>query len=228
MQIIVAQWHTTEGAFMRNIFIAFFALIVSPACAFEGPITGGRGGLLFRYECPNQMFLVGFKAEPGAWINYMLGTCQRVQPGVRRVGRAQRPNPQFHGHFKFTNDTDSIGVMGHGPEVSTPNLDTSDVQPRDRPNVTETCKPESMLAGIDVDFVKYENTHVLNFLRGYCDNPTTRRRVTFIDVGQNDNQFVVPFKHRCPTGQYMTGIVGREGLYIDAVGIICRNVYWRP
>jgi hypothetical protein len=217
--------HGLGGALMRNIFIAFFALIVSPAWAFDGPITGGRGGQFFRYECPNRMFLVGFKAEPGAWINYMTGTCQRVQSGIRRVGRAQRPNPDFHGNFTFTSQMGAIGVMGHGPEATC--CPDQVIFPSDGPNQTASCQSESMLTGIDVDFVEYENTYVLNFLRGYCNKPSTRRQVDIINVGDNDNH-VAPFKHRCPTGQYMTGIVGRQGKYIDAVGIICRTVYWHP
>lgn len=82
------------------------------------------------------------------------------------------------------------------------------------------CPYSYAIRNIIFNAVEYENTHVLNHIRGECKNIWGVQTRDF-EFGPRDG----PHNHAnqtCPPGTLAVGLRGRQGLYIDAIGLICR------
>jgi hypothetical protein len=157
-------------------------------------IIGGDGGDFFRETCPAGAFLTGFALHAGDDVDAIEHLC--LGPGERRD-----TNTPFHG--------------GSGGKLA----------------VLLCPASTSAVIGLDVT-AEGERTTVVNNIHVYCGLAATGQQlVAYPEVvfdgppvhfssGASGN--VPRHGHQvCPTGKIATGVIGRAGSMLDAVGLHC-------
>jgi len=184
------------------VLLALFACGASHATDFRP--QGGPGGEGFRSECTGQ-FVVGVTIQAGAWAT-MIGL--KCAPFNEAKGRFGEPwNKALHGG-----------------------------RSRD-PFKTALCPGQRFISGMRFGFTRDgSEPKYLDFVEIFCQ-PVSGRGDTIavcIDTGHgcwntppNMPGGIAPTvkihsPQVCPRGEAVTGITGRSGLYVDAVGLICR------
>lgn len=72
------------------------------------------------------------------------------------------------------------------------------------------------------------NRQVVNFTF-YCELATDWHKKSIFDVGSKSSYNTpVPPQHACPDGEAATGIAGRYGKHVNAVGLICSKLVLPP
>jgi len=158
-----------------------------------GP-DGGPGGTPFRFDCPNGSYLVGFQGKAGEWIDRLEPMCA----------------PWMH-------NANTFGPVTVGPPIG---------DSRGGRTVVGNCNDSSVknraIRVWLVEFLRSDNKFVArigsecitvgppgpgkNFVLG-----STKPGIPFLDTAL----------HKCPVGEVATGLHGRKGLFIDAIGLIC-------
>jgi hypothetical protein len=184
-------------------------LTAVPAEATVLPVEGGPGGGYFRDDCPPGQYLVGFSVGAGAWIDRIAVLCAGLPPGQASFGN--RTPGAFH------------GGPGGGPQ--------------------EGYCPGShygswLLFGytrkgndpLYIDFVELgchpvgdgEETSTCIATGGGCWKYRPGAPPPLISIGTVTVTNGLPaFLQQCPAEEAATGIHGRSGAYLDAVGLIC-------
>lgn len=187
----------TAKSFLK--LAAFLALIIttqSSASATDFKPEGGPGGAPFRDECPAGQFLIGTKARTGSVVDMISITCGTV------TANGQITN--------VTQDRDQRG--GTGGNVP---RDSFDGKPR-KTNCesNEIINAMAVLPGRSPD----NGPTVVRLIIFNCKliDGTARHN---LDIG--DAPLFPDILQTCPAGEIATGIQGRSGKYVDAVGLIC-------
>lgn len=182
---------------------------VFPASATMTEVYGGPGGGGFRMTCDAGHFVVGFRANAGAWVTGVGLICapyihSRNSVGTERNGRGW-----------------AGGSSGTPQEVY--------------------CSPNQAVTGIALAHTRGNNLprQYVNTVALMCQYQQEADRCISSGEGCGPIGGIVKkagvpgvYVHRtehgyqydmmyCPAGEYATGIQGRSGIYVDAMGLIC-------
>jgi hypothetical protein len=177
------------------------AFSASGANATMTEVFGGPGGRPFSLTCNPGQYLIGFHARTGGWVDGIGLICAAYNAGTRKVGPGSRKG--------YTG-----GRGGMEQEVY--------------------CDPGEAITSIGLVHTRgnalkrqYVNTISIGCGRGGqrsrcissgegCGGILKRERVGL--VGSDPRPLDVL---TCPGGELATGIQGRSGNYVDAIGLIC-------
>ncbi len=167
----------------------------------ELPAVGGAGGDPFRVVCPSGAHLIGLSGRAGAWIDQLVPLCATWNAARQAFdapveGRAQGTSS---GGLPMTTGRCPAGfaVTAAGISVNTKDSGTGR---RIDAFVDEIGLQCAQVGGSDVQPVRVGRAG---------------------DAGGNSRWLYMSDRQACPAGQMATGIHGRAGLFIDAVGLIC-------
>ena len=165
-----------------------------------GP-DGGTGGNPFRFECPKGSYVVGFQAKAGEWID-------RIQPICA---------PWMHNASIF------------GPITVGPSFGQSRGGQTDVTICNDSGAKNRAITRWAVYFLR-SDSKLVALIFGDCNSVAPPRSpLKGWTVGHSTtNYFPNTASHECPFGELVTGIHGRAGLYIDAIGLICRPFPPKP
>jgi hypothetical protein len=201
-------------ALLAGLFVFACGAPRAAAEDFETKIVGGPGGSPFELNCPNGGSLVGLYLRFSGWIEQLDAICVATSDGrwnssPQRVLSNSYNRPPVPGRrAPFGN---AIGGNGGGSE-------TSLVCSRD--SVVYALTIATMVPpGGEIDMVGRTEIH--------CVNPKTGREDVFTPIpGPEGGEYVTrwPADCRSQSGRYWaSGIVGRAGVYIDALGLRCAS-----
>lgn len=178
-------------------------IMADPRLSFATDIgpDGGSGGNPFRFECPRGSYIVGFQAKAGEWIDRLQPMCAPWMP-----------------------NSNSFGPITVGPSFGQSRGGQTDVT-----NCNDGTVKNRAIARWAVYFLR-SDSKLVALIFGDCNSVTPPRSpLKGWTVGHtNTNYFPNSASHECPFGELVTGIHGRQGLYIDAIGLICRPFPPKP
>ena len=187
--------------YLLTLFV-FSAIAVSSnvARATDVPIQGGPGGGAFRLACPGNMFMLGVALRSGAFVDAIRGNCL-----------------PFNGKDYVTPPTFTNFTGGTGGALQ-----------------QNGCSADRYMVAIKIGFTRDDNRpKYLDYVEMTCrvltgyggDNKVC------LDTGNGCwdrhpspgpyNGYGLAFTLNCPANQAATGLFGRSGAYVDAVGLIC-------
>jgi hypothetical protein len=192
-----------HGLVLSALVLLSGLLLAAPNFAFAtdlGP-DGGPGGNPFRFECPKGSYIVGFQAKTGEWID-------RLQP----ICAPWLPN------------NNSFGPITVGPSFGQSRGGQTDVT-----NCNDSGVTNRAITRLDVLFLR-SVSKLVALIFGDCNSVTSPRGpLKGWAVGHSKTSyFPNSATYECPFGELVTGIHGRHGLYIDAIGITCRPFPPKP
>jgi uncharacterized protein YkwD len=184
--------------------LALLAIVFSSnlARATDVAIQGGPGGGAFRLSCPNNMFMLGVALRSGAWVDAIRGNCLAFNSSTG----------QFVAPPQFTNFAGGTGgaIQQNG------------------------CSLDRYMAAIKIGFTRDGNKpKYLDYVEMTCRVITGYGGDTKVCLNTGNgcwdrhpspgpyNGFGLAFTLACPANQAATGLFGRAGSYVDAVGLIC-------
>ncbi len=172
-------------------------LLLAPAASAQETrleMRGGPGGNPERADCAPGSYVVGFKGQAGDWMNQISIVCGR-----------------------WNEKTQTLQSAAKG-KVSDPFGDSTDGDA-----LSESC-PEGWAVSAYQVRVTRENREdkFLHAIRFYC-------RPAIAGSGQEVHQTlgswsknaVLLDRQSCPPRELVTGMHGRAGLFVDALGLIC-------
>lgn len=186
-------------------FLALFVLIPTlPASATITQVIGGPGGSAFQMECPPSQAAVGVHAKAGAWVDGVGLLCKPAIGDVSRIGWAGGSGGAPQEVYCPTDQrvTGIFLTFTRGNDLPRQFVNTiglvcgTDAQPIS----SATC----ILSGDSVDGLILQKC---SWRQGGGGLLST------LNVAADD----LP----CPTGEVLTGLHGRYGDYVDALGAIC-------
>lgn len=188
---------------LSALFFVSGLILAGPNLAFAtdlGP-DGGTGGNPFRFECPKGSYIVGFQARAGEWID-------RIQPICA---------PWMHNANMF------------GPTTVGPSFGQSRGGRTDVTNCNDSSVKNRAITRWAVYFLR-SDSKLVALIIGDCNSVASPRGpLKGWTVGHSTtNYFPNTASHECPFGELVTGNHGRQGLYIDAIGLICRPFPPKP
>jgi hypothetical protein len=164
--------------------------------------AGGSGGAPFRFTCPTGSYIAGFTGSAGDYIDRMSPLCARWNPQTRNLD-----TPSQATHY--------IGQSTGG-----------------RP-LAAYCPSDTVANFIGFTVLRSDN-HLVDQMYFTCKNPSTGgligldANLTFSGTGQTKIEPFSPddvaphhYEFTCPSGELATGLMGRSGSFIDALGLIC-------
>lgn len=179
------------------------AVAAAPAHATERAVRGGPGGGPFRTDCGSE-YVVGLYARAGFWIDAIGLKCGSFGPDNK--WRQPAGNRAYHG--------------GPGGGLTPDKL----------------CPTTSYISGLMFGFTRDGNDpKYLDFVEMTCTNLVTGA-VTRVCLetgggcpigreGRDDwllgTTFIAAKTQKCPASEAMTGLNGRSGTFVDAIGMIC-------
>ncbi len=177
-----------------------FASATIPALAIDLQAQGsGRGGP-FRVSCPAGSFMTGFEGRTGAWIDNLRIVCASFDGSTRKF-----VNPRPAGG--------RIGVSGGGGPSSA------------------QCPADWAIARIKYQETKGDGPtnvgHSIAFTCAIANGPDlVARHFGPLTTPENRPRGSGPFgtelvETACPAFEFATGLHGRAGIFIDAVGLTC-------
>ena len=178
-------------------------ILASPNVSFAtdlGP-DGGPGGNPFRFECPKGSYIVGFQAKTGEWIDRLQPMCAPWMP-----------------------NSNSFGPITVGPSFGQSRGGTTDVT-----NCNDGTVKNRAISRWTIYFLR-SDSRLVAIIFGDCNSVTSPRGPLkgWTVRHSKTNYFPNTASHECPFGVLVTGIHGRQGLYIDAIGITCRPFPPKP
>jgi len=192
---------------MKKILLVLSsALLFGQAQATDLPLDGGPGGAPFRDACAPGQFLVGVSVRSGGWLIAIAPLCATFRVNERVFDKWQR-GPR------------------HGGTAGSPLLKDA------------ACPRDRYLSGIQVAFTLSGDTgkiDVIDAIQITCTSLSVRiREKTTVCLqtgdgcgGRTFSNFPGGFKILPPAVQdcgreAATGLHGRTGAFVDAVGLIC-------
>ena len=169
-------------------------LSAGTASATVIPSKGGPGGNFFAAVCPAGQYVVGFAAQAGAWIDGVAPLCATYLPGPGTFAKGQSAG--FH------------GTHGGSPQ-------------------TQLCSSGGavtrLLLGVLFEkggvFTSTQVTYI-DYIGFECANIFGQGKESHC-VATGDPCVELDNIVACPSGELATGINGRTGAYLDAIGLIC-------
>lgn len=202
-----------------NRFIALLLLIAlmgAPSAAsadsFETKVVGGPGGDAFELNCPNGGSLAGLYLRFTHWIEQLDAICVSTNDG-RWNGTPARvlsnsynvpPEPGRRRGFGYT-------IGGNGGTTET----------------TIVCSRDSVVYALSVETTVPPGGEIdmVGRVEAHCVNPKTGREDIVTSIPRPEGgEYVArwPADCRSQSGRYWaSGLVGRAGVYIDALGLRC-------
>jgi hypothetical protein len=171
-------------------------LATNGVAAKEFPPVGGAGDATFRDLCPANTFLVGLIVRAGSWVDQMSILCARPDWEPRPLRPDERNDP-----FAATPFSHGPVRGGEGGFDQAPGY----------------CAPGQIINHMGFSLTS-GNKQVLFFHFG-CRSTTNNQTGTF-DLGPKSPVFP-SINQDCPNGEAATGIQGRAGKHVNAVGLIC-------
>ena len=197
---------------MRRIFAATLiclgcALSATPGAADSLPVQGGPGGGNFDLPCPANFYMLGVALRFGAWVDAIRANCLAFDSNAQKFVRP----PSF---------TDFRGGTGGGGPKQ------------------DGCQDDHYVSGIEYGFTREGNDpKYLDYVKLICSPIKSGNRTEVcLDTGEGcwfsregkqdipvfgGKSVIWAFTQFCPDGQAATGIHGRSGSYVDALGLIC-------
>lgn len=172
------------------------------AGATNVPAQGGPGGGAFTLPCPGDTFMLGVALRSGAWVDAIRANCLAFNASTSQFAAP----PQFTG---FT------GGNGGAQQQN-------------------GCPPDRYVSAIKVGFTRDENRpKYLDYVELTCTVLTGYGGDSLVCLHTGNqcwdkhpspgpyNGFGLSFRVACPPGEAATGLIGRSGAYVDALGLIC-------
>lgn len=182
--------------------LALLALVVpgqGPALARDLPVQGGSGGGPFRLDCPAGAFLVGVALRSGGWVDAVQGTC-KLYLANRNL---------------FADGASSTGITGGSGGSPQQN----------------GCSPDRYVAGIKVGYTRDgDRPKYLDYVELSCAVISGYGGETKACLQTGDGcwdrhpgngALGLSFQSHCAPGEMISGLIGRSGLYVDALGVAC-------
>jgi hypothetical protein len=186
------------------VSVAVLPLFPNAAYATMTEVFGGPGGGRFSMTCATGNYLVGFRARAGGWVEAIGLLCASFDATTNKVGA------------NFTRERWTGGKGGTEQEVY--------------------CAPGEGVTGIGLAHTRgggLERQYV-NTVDIRCQH---RQEITTGCISSGEGCGYIPAKvigtivftvgeYRydrlyCPSNEFATGIQGRSGIFIDAIGLIC-------
>lgn len=184
---------------------ATIALVTSPSQATMTEVFGGPGGTPFSMSCGSGRYLVGFDAGAGAWIDGVGLICASIVSGnkvatsfSKRGWAGGKGGSRQEVYCPPGQAVTALGVAHtRGGGLQRQYVNTVDIQCQHRQE-----KSGCISSGEGCGYLPSEVVGV------------------FVQKG-------IHYRYdplRCPAGEYATGIQGRAGAYVDAIGLICAPI----
>jgi hypothetical protein len=217
------------GASIQSEYtMLMFSRLVRPAHAFAGmalvalgsvvapaqehPIQGGPGGTPFRQQCGEQEYLVGFEARGASWVDAVRVLCAPWVRNTRTLGPAVAPSGFAGGSggtlraVRCPSGAQAVSTISFYLTGSRGTLSVDDARlvtgfyfACGNLNPPHQRSPQN-----------HEILSASHFLASAPSGPFTTGR---------DVEMLSP--QSCPAGTLATGLHGRAGEYVDALGLIC-------
>lgn len=212
----------TNGVFGTLAFgLAAFAAFSGTAVASMTEVFGGPGGRAFSMTCEDGHFLVGLRARAGAWVDGIGLVCAPFDPESGKVASALVPAGWTGGTGGMAQEiacrrgeaVTAVGLAhtrGGGLErqyVNTVDIGCDHAAQMDRCiSSGEGCgQIPSRRVGMQSVSIKHPLIPQIG-----VKTPDLSKRVEY----RYDGLY-------CLDDEYATGIQGRSGVYVDAIGLIC-------
>ncbi len=181
-----------KAAALICVLVASITMSV-PAHATDLPVQGGPGGASFRTDCSGD-FVTGVYVKSGNWIDAIGLKCSEFLPAQ---GAFKQPpwNKSYHG--------------GQGGTLQEASL----------------CPANAVVTGMTIGFV-YDKDYkdkrkFVRYVKLVC-TPLGDGSLTHVCVHSGVGCETGPLaEQNCPPGEAATGLQGRAGTYVDALGLIC-------
>lgn len=162
--------------------------------ATDMPTFGGPGGYPFRTECPKGSYLIGFEGRAGQWFDRLNTLCA----------------PWVHKANVF------------GPATVGPSIGDS----RGGRTVFGNCNGSGLknaaIRAWTIQTLSSANRFISK-LDIFCVSvgpPGPPRAFSLGTPTRDSSAFVSNTEQNCPAGEIATGIHGRAGLFVDAIGLV--------
>ncbi len=192
--------------------VACFALLWSAAVqATDAPVQGGPGGSDFRSDCSGD-YVVGIYVKSGAWVDAIGLKCGTFDATSGRFKQPPWSKPYYGG----------TGGAGQQEGICPPDRYVSGIRfgftrDGDRPKYLDfvelTCTP-----------ISFNNTSEPNKVCVQTgDGCWSFTHTTHFPPlpGEGLGVFIIAAEQSCSGLEAATGIHGRSGIYVDALGLIC-------
>jgi len=187
----------------------------SIAKASDLPVVGGPGGGAFRLACGRDEFLVGVYVKSGTWIDAIGLKCAPFRGVPSTTGWVE-------GSFKRPAiNTPFFGGQGGGA-------------PRE-----VVCAPDRFVSKLQFGFTINTDGHpmYLDYVQISCKPvgfSTVEVTTLCLETGDGCKgrwlgdfpggfSVVPPVQQECPISEWASGIRGRHGIYVDALGLVCKR-----
>lgn len=165
------------------------------AVAGDAVLTGYGGGEPYRLQCPAGTYLTALRGEAGEWIDWVETRCARWNAAAQGFERV-RTAPVYAG-------TPSDGA-------------TSEMT---------FCRGKSVaISRLEVGYGG-RGTPYANWMRASCRNAKSPgNELSAVRIFADDSQQGTVSTSACGEGEMATGIYGRAGRHIDAIGLTCAPI----
>lgn len=186
--------YMTIPAILRFSCLAITLVLVlasGPAFATDRPIQGGSGGAVFRDDCGRGRYLVGVSIRKGGWVDAILPLCA-AYTAQKRFAKWERGRR-------------------HGGAGGSPLLKDA------------VCPADHFVIGLKFG-VTQGKKRFIDWVAVQCiriAGGTSFDICLHTGDGCPLHQAFEPFWQTCPYGEWATGLRGRIGIYVDALGLIC-------
>jgi hypothetical protein len=181
--------------FRIAILLAIFAL-VAPARASDAPVSGGPGGQPFKFTCNDGSYLVGLKGFYGHWIDQISPVCAPWLPSKLTFGMPKTGIPFGESQGSFPGSVRCPMAYVVNGIAMTFTFD-EEHRPKHLDDVTVFC---ATVTG-PPDYLSLDWRSLSEDRKGHWISHT--------------------YDSFCPAGEAATGIHGRSGLMVDAMGLVC-------
>lgn len=183
--------------------VGLLAVLSAPVIATDLPIQGGPGGNESRADCPSGSYIVGLLGSVGKWIDRIRPVCAPWLAVENRFGYFT-PGKQKLG--TSSGGTVQERTCPHGYAINGWNFKTTvgdNHQPKFVNFISATCI--KVTPPLDIQPLHFGNLEILGQIL-YASGSRL----------PGGNQF-------CPANELATGFRGRAGLFVDALGLVCRG-----
>lgn len=171
----------------------------------DGPRYGGSGGSLFRTECPGNMVITGFSGRSGSRIDRLQGECRGLE-----LVEDSNFDP-----FEYT--AESTGTSLNLPaQGGTGGSLTSAYCPQAEVVIGIFGREDSEVDRLQIQCGRIE---IEDLAQGFAV-----QRVATVNRNFGGGNGGSAFSYTCPGESVVTGIFGRDGSRIDALGVQCADV----
>jgi hypothetical protein len=196
-----------------SVMLAAFLTWSLNANATDLPVYGGPGGQFeFVIECPEGSFVTGFSGRAGKWVDNLTVNCTRLDKQTWKLGGTVAPQA-----------------------VPPTALRSAGTSPGGSPS-SSSCPDQYVVMAANFWFLRQSEGGLLDWFQVQCSYLPEYRpqpyEINFPFPLQADDGIDTsyPFSgwYACPAGEAVSGIQGFSGLFVDAIGLVCRPLGESP